>query len=246
MKKAKYGVDAPLVPLSYSICTIALIVLGAIMVSVGYKWAYNFFGYGFFCFVFLSIYMHTTLKGKYQIWNKILSNLNLNQNCHFLDLGCGRGAIFYLIIKRLGKSIRGTGIDLWRKVDQLGNDISIAEKNAEIEGVQNQVELITGDIRNLPFKDNSFDLVTSNLAIHNIKHKTDREKAIKEAIRVLKIGGKLIIVDISKIKEYKSIVEDLAMDNVTLTNAGWQGWWSGPWVSTYILMATKSNIVVKS
>ncbi|MCM2534778.1 class I SAM-dependent methyltransferase [Neobacillus pocheonensis] len=246
MKKAKYGVDAPLVPLSYSICTIALFLLGIVMVSIGYKWAYNFFGYGFFCFVFLSIYMHTTLKGKYQIWNNILSELNLNQSSYFLDLGCGRGAIFYLIIKKLGKSVRGTGIDLWRKVDQSGNDLSIAEENAEIEGVNNQVELITGDIRKLPFKDNSFDFVTSNLAIHNIKLKSDREKALKEAYRVLKSGGKLIIADISKVKEYKNIVEDLGMVNVTLKNAGWQGWWSGPWVSTYILIATKSNIEVKA
>jgi SAM-dependent methyltransferase len=239
MKKAKYGVDAPMVPLSYSICTIALILVGIITALVGYKYAYNFFAYAFFCLLFLSIYMHTTLKGKYEIWNKILSDLKLNQKAHFLDLGCGRGAIFYLIVKTLGESIRGTGIDLWRKVDQSGNDLSIAKENAEIERVSQQVELMTGDIRNLPFNDNSFDFVTSNLVIHNIKRKPEREKALKESHRVLKSGGTLIIADISKIKEYKAVVENLGMVDITLKNAGWQGWWSGPWVSTYILIAKK-------
>ncbi|MCU9613082.1 class I SAM-dependent methyltransferase [Caldibacillus lycopersici] len=239
MKKAKYGIDAPFVPVSYSIFILALFLIGFLFVSAGHQWAYNFFGYGLFCCVLLSIYMHTTLKGKYQIWNKVLSEWKLNQNAHFLDLGCGRGAIFYLIVKTLGKTVKGTGIDLWRKVDQSGNDRSIAMNNAAIEGVSNQIQLITGDMRSLPFQNNSFDFVTSNMAIHNIKQKMDRRKALKEAYRVLKSGGILIIVDISYGKEYKAVVEELGMVNVTLKNAGWQGWWSGPFVSTYILTATK-------
>ncbi|NEY20224.1 class I SAM-dependent methyltransferase [Bacillus ginsengihumi] len=239
MNEPKYGIDAPIVPISYFSCFVILALLGIILISLGHDWAFWLLGYAFFCLICLFFYMHSTLKGKFTIWNNILADLEIKQQAHFLDLGCGRGAIFYLIIKKLGTTVQGTGIDLWKKIDQSGNGIDIARKNAELEGISKQIDLITGDIRSLPFKDQYFDFVTSNLVIHNIHQKADREKALQEAHRVLKEGGKLIITDISKVKEYKCVLENLGMVNITLKNAGWQGWWTGPWVPTYILIATK-------
>jgi cyclopropane fatty-acyl-phospholipid synthase-like methyltransferase len=64
-----------------------------------------------------------------------LADLKLKQNAHFLDLECGQGAILNIIVKTLGNSKRSSGIDLWRNVDQSGNDLSIAKENAEIEWV---------------------------------------------------------------------------------------------------------------
>ena len=47
-----------------------------------------------------------------------------------------------------------------------------------------------------PFPDESFDVVLSSMAIHNIKGAAERGKAIDEAVRVLKLDGRLIIADI--------------------------------------------------
>jgi hypothetical protein len=63
---------------------------------------------------------------------------------------------------------RAVGVDLWRGVDQSGNSAEATRRNAIAEGVADRVELHTGDITALPFAENSFDVVVSSLAIHNI------------------------------------------------------------------------------
>src|SRR6266487_2436863 len=81
---------------------------------------------------------------------------------------------------------RAAGVDLWRSVDQSGNSLEATRRNAIAEGVADRVELHTGDMTALPFEDSSFDVVVSSLAIHNISRSADREKAIEEAVRVLR------------------------------------------------------------
>ena len=50
--------------------------------------------------------------------------------------------------------------------------------------------------KEVPFADSSFDVVVFSLAIHNISRRADREKAIEEAVRVLRSGGRLLIADV--------------------------------------------------
>jgi arsenite methyltransferase len=57
--------------------------------------------------------------------------------------------------------------------------------------VADRVELDTGDMRQLPFADNTFDLIISNMALHNIPSAAGRRAAIDEAVRVLRPGGRL-------------------------------------------------------
>jgi ubiquinone/menaquinone biosynthesis C-methylase UbiE len=66
-----------------------------------------------------------------------------------------------------------------------------------------------------------------------------RASAIKEAIRVLKPGGKLLIVDISKVAEYRKELGKLNITPSEDSPAGWRMWWSGPWMGTRILSATR-------
>lgn len=84
-----------------------------------------------------------------------------------LDVGCGRGLVLNAAAQRLttGKAV---GIDLWNERDQSGNHPDATRKNAAIEGVAEKVEIITGDARHIPFANNTFDVVVSSLAIHNI------------------------------------------------------------------------------
>ena len=69
----------------------------------------------------------------------------------------------------------------------------LCEDNARAEGVTN-VHFLRADARELPFPNESFDLVTSNYVYHNIPG--DRQALLRESLRVLKKGGRFVIHDI--------------------------------------------------
>src|SRR5215211_676591 len=115
----------------------------------------------------LSFVFHTTLRGKFLVWADLLDGLKLRGDERILDMGCGRGAVLLMAAQRLTTG-RAMGVDLWRGFDQSGNSADATRRNAVAEGVAQRIELHSGDMRALPFEDNSFDLIVSSLAIHNI------------------------------------------------------------------------------
>src|SRR5439155_19261932 len=86
-----------------------------------------------------------------------------------------------------------------------------ARQNAALEGVAERVELHTADMRQLPFDDGSFDVVVSSLAIHNVPGAGERARALGEAARVLKKGGKLMIADIRYARVYARELESCGL-----------------------------------
>jgi len=64
---------------------------------------------------------------------------------------------------------RAVGVDLWRKGDQSGNAVEATRRNAIAEGVADRVEIHSADMTALPFANDSFDLVVSNVAVHNVR-----------------------------------------------------------------------------
>jgi SAM-dependent methyltransferase len=140
---------------------------------------------GLFILAFLGFYLYTTLRGKFVVWAELLDQLNLRGDERILDLGCGRGAVLLMAAQHLTTG-RAVGVDLWRSVDQSGNSAEATRRNAIAEGVADRVELHTADMTALPLEGSSFDLVVSSLAIHNIRGHAGREKAISEAVRVLR------------------------------------------------------------
>jgi ubiquinone/menaquinone biosynthesis C-methylase UbiE len=116
---------------------------------------------------------------------------------------------------------RAVGVDLWRSVDQSGNSAEATRRNAVAEGVADRVELHTADMTALPFEDDRFDLVVSNFAIHNISGRAGREKAIDEAARVLRPGGRLMIVDVRATRQHQAQLAKLGMKDVTRRQVGW-------------------------
>ena len=131
------------------------------------------------------------------------------------------------------------GVDLWRSVDQSGNSPEATRHNAIAEGVADRFELHTGDMTALPFEDNIFDVVVSSLAIHNISGSAGREKAINEAVRVLRPGGRLMIADIRGTRQHEAQLAKLGMSAVARRRLGWRFWWGGPWAPTRLVTATK-------
>jgi ubiquinone/menaquinone biosynthesis C-methylase UbiE len=102
----------------------------------------------------------------------------------------------------LGKSI---GIDIWNSGDMHSNTYQNTMRNAELEAVLEKVEVRNEDVRSMSFPNDTFDVVLSNLCIHNIPTKDGREKACREIARVLKPHGIAIITDKSHTQEYGEI-----------------------------------------
>lgn len=233
-RRGAYGIDAP-----YGPAFMAVVAAIELALAVGFGNVRNLLA-GLFVLAILGFYLHGTLRGKFVIWAELLDSLKLRGDERILDMGCGRGAVLLLAAQHLTTG-RAVGVDLWRSVDQSGNSVEATRRNAVAEGVADRVELHTGDMTALPFEDSSFDVVVSSLAIHNISGRAGREKAIDEAVRVLRPGGRLVIVDLRGTRLYQERLDRIGMGDVSRRGLGRRFWWSGPLAVTGIVTATKAE-----
>ena len=224
MKRPHYGIDAPELLRFFFISGSAALVLFFVILltSIAGSTLKIILGtlLGIVAFYLLTmggfmIYGSKVMKLKDN--EKLLSLIQWSGNEQVLDIGCGRGLMLVSAAKRLiaGKA---TGIDIWQEKDQANNSLFAALVNAAIEGVAQRVEVQTADMRKLPFSDSSFDVVTSNWAIHNLVAEADRQTTLNEIIRVLKPSGVVIINDIVNQAEYADYLKLQGMENVQLHN----------------------------
>lgn len=128
-----------------------------------------------------------------------------------LDVGCGRGLFLVGAAKRLTTG-RAIGVDIWQAEDLSGNQPAAPLQNAKIECVAERVEVQTADARKLPFDDASFDVVLSSAALHNIYDAGERETAVREIARVLRVGGRVLIADVRHLRQYAQTLRDAGFD----------------------------------
>jgi arsenite methyltransferase len=191
-------------------------------------------------FLNAGVYVHTTRAGKFAVWADLLDRLGLKGDERLLELGCGRGAVLLMAAQRLPRG-RAVGVDIWSTTDQSGNAEEVTRQNAVLEGVADRVELHTADMRELPFEDGSFDVVVSSLAIHNISGAGERARALREAARVLKKGGKLAIADIRYTGAYASELEACGLTITERRSLGRRFCYgAGPWAATRLVAAIKA------
>ena len=122
-----------------------------------------------------------------------------------LDVGCGRGLLLAGAAKRiaaLSGTGHATGIDVWSNVDMGGNSAAATQHNLDIEGVSSYCTLVSQPAQEMPFPDATFDVIVSNLCLHNIYDAPTRRQALQKIIRVLKPGGIALVSDYKLTGEY--------------------------------------------
>ena len=111
----------------------------------------------------------------------LLEKIRVRPNIKALDVGCGTGFPLLELSQRFGSSCRFYGIDCW------AGAVKRIKSKIKIYGLKN-VSVVQGDAADMPFEDDYFDLVVSNLGINNFK---DFDKVLNELYRVTKPGGQL-------------------------------------------------------
>lgn len=144
----------------------------------------------------------TAIASKYECLNTILTlNIDkmwrkraiklchLKEGDHVLDLCCGTGQMIELACKIVGKETEVVGLDFNPAMIKVGKE----KRKSSLKDYK--FRMIQGNILELPFENNTFDCVTIAFGLRNIK---DKRKALSEIYRVLKVGGKVVCLELSK------------------------------------------------
>ncbi|WP_319825040.1 bifunctional demethylmenaquinone methyltransferase/2-methoxy-6-polyprenyl-1,4-benzoquinol methylase UbiE [Thalassovita sp.] len=128
--------------------------------------------------------------GIHRIWKDAMMDwLAPRPNTRLLDVAGGTGDISFRYLKRAGKA-HATVCDLTEPMLVEGR------KRAEAAAMADSLDWVVGDAMNLPFADNTFDVYTISFGIRNV---TRPQEALNEAFRVLRPGGRLMVLEFSQI-----------------------------------------------
>ena len=144
--------------------------------------------------------------GIHRIWKDAMMDwLAPRPGQKLLDVAGGTGDISFRFLKRAGHG-HATVLDLTEPM------LIEGRKRAEAAAMSDSLDWVVGDAMNLPFESNSFDVYTISFGIRNV---TRPQEALNEAFRVLKPGGRLMVLEFSQIpNELMQKVYDLYSFNI--------------------------------
>ncbi len=123
------------------------------------------------------------------IWRKrAIQQLQGRQVGQLLDLATGTADVALEAARQL-PAARITGVDISNEM------LDIGREKIRRKGLQETIELVYGDAENLPFPDNTFDALTVAFGVRNYEN---LDKGLAEMRRVLKEGGKLVVLEFSR------------------------------------------------
>ena len=128
--------------------------------------------------------------GIHRIWKEAMMDwLAPRAGQKLLDVAGGTGDISFKFLKRAGSG-HSTVLDITESMLVEGR------KRAEADQMAQSLDWVVGDAMALPFEDNTFDVYTISFGIRNV---TRPQEALNEAYRVLKPGGRLMVLEFSQI-----------------------------------------------
>ena len=128
--------------------------------------------------------------GIHRIWKEAMMDwLAPRPGQKLLDVAGGTGDISFKFLNRAGSG-HATVLDITE------NMLIAGRKRAEADKMLNSIDWVVGDAMALPFADNSFDVYTISFGIRNV---TRPQEALNEAFRVLRPGGRLMVLEFSQI-----------------------------------------------
>ena len=128
--------------------------------------------------------------GIHRIWKDAMMDwLAPRPGQRLLDVAGGTGDIAFRFLKRAGHG-HATVLDLTEPM------LIEGRKRAEAEQLETSLDWVVGDAMALPFDDNTFDVYTISFGIRNV---TRPSEALAEAYRVLKPGGRLMVLEFSQL-----------------------------------------------
>ncbi|EAQ24213.1 bifunctional demethylmenaquinone methyltransferase/2-methoxy-6-polyprenyl-1,4-benzoquinol methylase UbiE [Roseovarius sp. 217] len=144
--------------------------------------------------------------GIHRVWKDAMMDwLAPRSGQRLLDVAGGTGDISFRFLKRAGQA-HATVLDLTEPM------LIEGRKRAEAEQMAESLDWVVGDAMALPFENNSFDVYTISFGIRNV---TRPQEALNEAFRVLKPGGRLMVLEFSQIpNELMQKVYDLYSFNI--------------------------------
>lgn len=144
--------------------------------------------------------MFNNIAGKYDFLNHFLSMgidkmwrkraidmLKHLKDPYVLDVATGTGDLAIMAHKRLGCKVTGSDISTGM--------LAVAEKKIKERGLEEFINVVEGDSENLPFESDTFDAITVAFGVRNYEN---LNKGLLEMRRVLKPGGRMVILEFSK------------------------------------------------
>jgi demethylmenaquinone methyltransferase / 2-methoxy-6-polyprenyl-1,4-benzoquinol methylase len=129
--------------------------------------------------------------GVHRVWKDAMMDwLAPRPGQHLLDVAGGTGDIAFRFLHRAGSGARAVVLDMTEPM------LAEGRRRAEAEALGPQLDWVVGDAMALPFEDASFDVYTISFGIRNV---TRIEDALSEAYRVLRPGGRLMVLEFSQV-----------------------------------------------
>jgi SAM-dependent methyltransferase len=207
-QRPDYGIDAPNVIRNLlGACAVCIVLALAVRSVTIANLRFQFYPgllYSAMAFGVPGVLMLVYAKvGKFRHRDRMLAKVNWSGAEAVLDVGAGRGLLLIGAAKRLTTG-HAIGIDIWNAEDLSGNGPEALLNNIALEGVESKATVKSEDARAMSFPDGAFDVVVSNLCLHNIYERAERAKACGEIARVLKPGGEAVVSDYKHMGEYQA------------------------------------------
>lgn len=122
-----------------------------------------------------------------QSWRKkVVQLVGENNPKQILDIATGTGDLALMMMSLNPDKI--TGLDISEGM------LNVGKQKVKNAGLSGKIEMIVGDSENMPFDDNTFDAITVSFGVRNFEN---LDKGLQEIVRVLKPGGKFVVLETS-------------------------------------------------